>query len=342
VPGLQSFRFETQAPTMQENQGGEAYVGQRFEFALYARRGGMVEIPPAAVTLLDRQGEVSGTVQGQAVRLEIDVPSGVDASGPVVATRRLTLIEQWAPDPKGAFKPGDAVVRSITRNAEDVPGLAMRDLAFPAPEGVRTYVDPPDIDDHSERGVVTGRRVDRVTYVFEHGGRFDLAAVRQPWWDLAGSALETAEAAGAVIEVAAAPAPAPNSTGARTRTRAVAAIGAGAALLVALALGVFHLRSRRARGANAEREAFAALRRACATGDAGATYRGFSRWLHVLAPEEREKASKAAARLGAALFGAGRSSWGAGEAADLIRRLEVLRRARPPTAPRHSLPPLNP
>jgi hypothetical protein len=138
VPGLQSFRFETQATTMQENQGGEAYVGQRFEFALYARRGGMVEIPPAAVTLLDRQGEVSGTVQGQAVRLEIDVPSGVDASGPVVATRRLTLIEQWAPDPKGAFKPGDAVVRSITRNAEDVPGLAMRDLAFPAPEGVRT------------------------------------------------------------------------------------------------------------------------------------------------------------------------------------------------------------
>jgi hypothetical protein len=342
VPGLQAFRFETQATTLRENQGQEVYVGQRFEFALYARRGGTIEIPPAAVTLLDRQGEVTGTLEGQRVRLEIAVPPGVDASAPVVATRRLTLAEQWAPDPKSALKPGDAVVRTIMRTAEDVPGLAMRDLAFPAPEGVRVYVDPPDMDDHSDRGVVTGRRVDRVTYLFERGGRFALAAVRQPWWDLAGSVPKTAEAAGATIEVAAAPARAPDGTGAWTRARAVAAIGAGAALLAALALGVFHLRRRNRTGADAEREAFAALRRACAAADAGAAYRAFSRWRHVLAPKERETASQAAAGLGAALFGAGRSSWSAGEAADLIRGLDVVRRARPPAAPRQSLPPLNP
>ncbi|MDR6951172.1 hypothetical protein J2X65_000520 [Ancylobacter sp. 3268] len=143
VPGLQIFRFETQGTTMRESLGGRSHVGQRFEFALYARRGGAFDIPPAAVTLLDRAGDETGRAQGQALRLEVTVPPGVDVSQPVVATRRLVLGEQWDPMPGARFKAGDAVVRTITRSAEDVSGLAMRDLAFAAPEGVRVYADPP-------------------------------------------------------------------------------------------------------------------------------------------------------------------------------------------------------
>ena len=47
--------------------------------------------------------------------------------------------------------------------------MAMLDLAFAAPPGVRVYVDPPQTDDRVERGDLTGRRTDRVTYVFERG-----------------------------------------------------------------------------------------------------------------------------------------------------------------------------
>ena len=159
--------------------------------------------PPAEITLLDAKGDVNGTAKGQPLRLEVSVPPGVNASQPVVATSVLMLHEEWAPEPRGAFKAGDAIVRTITRTAEDVPSLAMRDLAFRAPAGARVYVDPPEVDDRSNRGVVTGRRVDRVTYVFERGGRFELPALSQPWWDLGAGTLRTADAKGATIDVAA-------------------------------------------------------------------------------------------------------------------------------------------
>ena len=38
--GAQILRFESQATTMSDRIDGVAYIGQRFEFALYARRGG--------------------------------------------------------------------------------------------------------------------------------------------------------------------------------------------------------------------------------------------------------------------------------------------------------------
>jgi hypothetical protein len=130
MPGAQIFRFETQATTMSDTVNGEGYTGQRFEFAVYPRRGGELVIPPAVVTLLDKAGDEAGTAKGEAVRTQISVPAKVDPSQPVIATSHLTLEERWAPSPKTAFKAGDALVRAVTRAADDVPSLAMRDLVF--------------------------------------------------------------------------------------------------------------------------------------------------------------------------------------------------------------------
>lgn len=348
VPGLQAFRFETQATTMRESIGNETYVGQRFEFALYPRRGGVFDLPPAAVTLLDRDGGETRATLGQALRLDVGVPPGVDPSQPVVATRGLTLTEQWVPGPDGAFKAGDAIVRTITRSAEDVPGLAMRDLAFPAPDGVRAYADPPEIDDHSNRGAITGRRTDRVTYVFERGGRVTLPAVAQPWWDLASRRVRTAQAPGATITVEApSAAAAPAAAAARFEggwlARHRSPLTVAGVLLVILALSTIgFLRHRRSKEVVDENTAFAALRRACATSDADAVYRAFARWRAFLAPAEREAANKAAIRLDAALFSAASAHWETRDSAELVRLLAGIRRSRPPRVPECSLAPLNP
>lgn len=348
TPGLQAFRFETQATTMRESIGNETFVGQRFEFALYPRRGGVFDLPPAAVTLLDRDGGETRTTRGQALRLDVGVPPGVDPSQPVVATRGLTLTEQWAPPPTGAFRAGDAIVRTITRSAESVPGLAMRDLAFPAPDGARAYADTPEIDDHSNRGAITGRRTDRVTYVFERGGPVRLPAVAQPWWDLASRTMKTAQAPGATITVEAPP-PDADTPAADSRpeggwlARHRSALIAGAAFLVILAIAAAgFLRHRRAADAVEERAAFAALRRACAASDADAVYRAFARWRAFLAPAEREAANRAAIRLDAVLFSGTSAPWESRDSVDFVRLLADIRRSRPPRAPECRLAPLNP
>ncbi|NUB13911.1 hypothetical protein GAY28_15095 [Azospirillum brasilense] len=348
APGLQAFRFGTQATTMRESIGNETYVGQRFEFALYPRRGGVFELPPAAVTLLDRNGAETRTAQGQALHLDVGVPPGVDPSQPVVATRGLTLTEQWVPRQDGTFKAGDAILRTITRSAENVPGLAMRDLAFPVPDGVRAYADPPEIDDHSNRGAITGRRTDRVTYVFERGGHVTIPAVAQPWWDLATRTVRTAQAPGATITVEAPSATAtPAAAAARSEggwlARHRSSLIAGGAFLVVLAFAVAgFLRHRRRTDAADESAAFAALHRACATSDAAAVYHAFARWRAFLAPAEREAASRAAIRLDAALFSGASARWENRDSVEFVRLLADIRRSHSPHASEFRLAPLNP
>ncbi|MGU3493046.1 hypothetical protein ACLBXM_03295 [Xanthobacteraceae bacterium A53D] len=335
VAGLQVLRFETQGLTMRETIAGAPYVGQRFEFALYARRGGSFQIGPAAVTLLDRQGAVTGTAQGQVVALEVEVPPGIDPSGPVVATSALTLTEQWTPGPGTRFHAGDAIVRTITRTAEDVPGLAMRDLVFAAPDGVRTYVDPPDMADRSNRGVVTGRRVDRVTYLFERGGSFVLPAVSQPWWDLATGTAKTAEAGAVTIAVEAPPAvpPPPHRWGLVLLAAAVAVL----LLIVRMAM-----RRRADTPARAERDAFEGLRAACTAADPPKIYRAFVQWRGHLDPGRRRAADGATAELDAALFSGRPAAWDSGKAKNLMRRLAAIRSPSASHAGPPALPPLNP
>lgn len=342
VPGVQMLRFETQATTMRDTVDGLNYVGQRFEFALYPRRGGTFEIPAASVNLRDRQGDPAGTAFGHSVPLEVRVPAGVDASGPVVATRHLTLSEQWEPGPKGTFKAGDAIVRTIIRTAEDVPGLAMRELTFPAPQGVRAYVDPPDLTDQSNRGTIIGRRLDRVTYVFERAGRFDLPAVEQPWWDLGENTLRMARAPGVTIAVTAMASPSEAAgTGVWHR---LAWIVAGIAVLAALVFWIRQRRNARATStAREERDAFTALRQSCASTDARATYEALARWRCVLDPACGRAVAAIQAPLEAALFTGTTSIWDKEQSTTLLERAACLRRlhrSRPPGE--QALPPLNP
>ena len=149
----------------------------------------------------------------------------------------------------------------------------------------------------------TGRRVDRVTYVFERGGAVELPSAAQPWWDLASGTAKLARAAGATIDVAAAP-PSEAANGGPSRAWLLAA-GAGAVLLVIAGAAIRHLTRRPGPAAGrAEREAFAALRRAGP--DARALYRAFSRWQSFLDPATGRRAAEAAVPLDAALLRARR------------------------------------
>jgi hypothetical protein len=289
LPGAQVMRFETQGTTLRDTINGTGYVGQRFEFAVFPRRGGTLAIPPAAVTLLDRAGDVIGTANGQPLEETITIPDGIDADAVVVATEKLTLDQSWKPDPKGAFHAGDALERTITRTAADIPALAMRDLAFDAPDGVRVYVDDPVNQDESNRGTITGKRIDRATYVFEKVGTFELPEVTQPWWNLVDKQAETASGAKTTATVKRGPAPAANATGQATTSSqfrpAVWVLIAGGAILVAGILLVALARRHRDSATHpgktaerAEREAFDAFRRTCDTDNPVATYGALAAW----------------------------------------------------------------
>lgn len=339
VPSAQILRYETQATTLNERIDGTEHVGQRFEFALYPRRGGALEIPAPRVTLLDRAGEESGHIAGTPELIEVTVPTGVDSSRPIVATKELMFEQRWQPEPSGAFKAGDALVRTIMRQAADIPAMAMLDLDFAAPAGVRIYVDPPQTDDRVERGDLTGRRIDRVTYVFEKGGSFPITAVIQPWWDLEAGRLRLAEGRGTTVAVTAVATP-PRS-GARLELWLYVATTA-AGLLALLWWAWPRIKAARlarvARWEASEPKAFHDLEEACRDEDPRPVYRAFTVWRRRT--DHAVQLGSFAEEIESVVFAT--APWSSERAQDFAARLAALRHSSDRTAIAHALPPLNP
>lgn len=361
VPGAQLFRFESQATTMNDRLDGRSYVGQRFEFALYPRRGGSLTLPAFVATLLDRAGNPLGSARSDPASVVVAVPPGIDASQPVVASAEVTAREQWTPDPAGRFKVGDALKRSVTRTAQDVPALALAALDSSAPDGVRVYADPPEIADSMARGEVTGRRTDRVTYVFERAGTYRLPDTVQRWWDLDDGAARTAQEPGVEVTVQAvdaATAGAPDAGDSRWRWLTIG--GVALALLAASILGyrcraaTAWWRRRREAREDSEPAVFRMLRRACRTGDAAATYRLLHAWLSrlpgrpdigsLIRSNGRADLASLCLRLEQALFARRREAWTADDGRVLAGALAACRRGRRVAGPIRTpaLPGLNP
>lgn len=356
VAGAQVFRFETQGVTTRDSIKGENYVGQRFEFAVYPRRGGELVVPGAAIALLDANGDPAGSAVGEPSHAEIAIPPGVDASQPVVATDSLTLQEQWAPDPSGPFKAGDALVRTITRTASDIPSLAMRDLAFSAPAGVRVYTDPPVSNDTAERGQVVGHRTDRVTYVFETAGQFALADVTQPWWQLGSATLQRAIGEGRAVAVAAAPTVTKRWVWGRRAWRSPATWIMSAGVLGGVTLliigGIRAVRWTRAvrterheRWMRSEAKAFRDLSDACRGPDPGPIYHTFSVWRDRLPVSARVPVTQRSSELFDTLFSDATGTWSEARSHALLATLRRFRedgRQEASTPVQSVLPPLNP
>ncbi|CAN5499138.1 BatD family protein [soil metagenome] len=332
IAGAQILRFETQATTMSDRIDGTPYTGQRFEFALYARRGGTLGVPAPQVTLLDRAGNDIGTVSGTPASVAIAVPPGVDATQPVIATTRATLDEHWSRAPASALKAGDALIRTVTREADDVPAMAIPALTFPAPEGVRVYADPPQSDDRQNRGAVTGRRIDKVTYVFEAGGRFALPGIVQPWWDLGARRLREEQKPAVTVSVTAPPKP-PDPW-----------LFFGPVLgLLALLLADRWLEprirawhdARHARWLASESKAFDDLAHGCGHDDVRAIYRAFTVWRQR---SPRRDLAPFAEELESVLFAG--AAWPAGRGRSFLLALQAPRNPQRPID--SALPPLNP
>lgn len=354
--GAQILRFETQATTIRDSIAGQDYVGQTFEFVLFPRRGGEIDIPAPNVTLLNRGGDPTGNARGEAARINVSVPAGIDPSGPVLVADRVSVEQSWSPDPGATqFRAGSALVRTIRRTADGVPALGMADFSFAAPDGVRAYVDPPAIDDRSNRGSVEGRRSDKVTYVFEKAGTYALPALSQPWWSLSNKQARTETLPGVTVAVAAGASPGPTAASPRPGLNPwwLAVMLVMLTVAVAFALAGPRLRAWWQNALQRYRSSEAAARRellrASTAGSPSETYQALCKWLQRLPGDERHRAradsrlAPAIARLEQGLFGNG-CDWSRQAGAALAAALgDFHRRSHSPSGPAADpLPPLNP
>jgi len=351
APGAQILRFETQAVTVRDRIGGQDYVGQSFEFVVFPRRGGKLDIPAPIVTMLGRGGDPAGSAKGEATSIDVAVPPGIDPSGPVLVADKVSASESWSPDPGQArFKPGSAIVRTIRRQADGVPALGMAEFSFAAPDGVRVYVDPPIVEDSSNRGNVEGRRTDRATYVFERAGVYQLPELTQPWWSSTARQARAESLEGLTVTVAAGASP--SEAGTTTRywplvlLTGLATVGLAWHLLWPKLVRLRQARTQRYR--SSEDFARRALLREASEGDPSKTYEALRGWLGRLSDKDLGRArsdsglAAPTSRLERVLF-AGPANWDRRDGAALADAVAAFHRRRIAAQPMQSaLPPLNP
>jgi hypothetical protein len=105
--------------------------------------------------------------------------------------------------------------RTIIQRAPGMTGIAFAAAPATAPEGIRVYVGQPQVTDHSERGQLTGERLDTITYLVQQPGLHELPAIRYDWWNPETEQLESKTLPAVSFTATAPPAPSPKPSPAR-------------------------------------------------------------------------------------------------------------------------------
>ena len=211
-----------------ETIGDTTFTTQRHEFAIYAQRAEIVRIPAFAIRFESNAGFgkpiIRRQVTTETVSFTAKTPPGADGLGTVIAARNLKVTDAWQPEPKTA-KVGDAFTRTLTVTADDVPGMVFPSFQLDGIEGLAAYPKEPAVNDRTERGALTGRRVETITYVCEAVGTVAVPDRTLTWYDLDANELETAKVPGRNFTIGSVPKPDPTPDSATPAQARVTARG---------------------------------------------------------------------------------------------------------------------
>jgi len=294
-------RFETQGTRLQETIEGAGYTGQRYEYFFFPQRAGSLVVEPITIDVEVKRwggGSDNDIVRTATPPLELTVrtPPGVPAAGGVlISTADFTATQTWDPD-QTEFSTGDAVTRIITLEAEDVSGMVFPPVEQQTEPGLAIYPTSPTVEDTYNRGDLTGRRMEKLTYVMEQGGQPAADDLTFTWWNTASAELETVTLDGRTFTVKAAPgtetsvhvSESPITTGSFTGLLWVA----GAALLLAGLVLIFKqpvlrwYRSRQERYRKSEKNYFKKVGQAARSNDRISLLNSALQWLDRISPAE--------------------------------------------------------
>jgi len=250
LPGVLIMPPQERPVLGSEEHAGASYSVQRHELFVYAERPGTHAIPAFSVRFGFRPAPLAkdatqAVLKTSSVQLEAKQPPGANKLAIVISARGLETKETWNPTP-GKAKVGDAFQHVITTTASDVPSMIFPPLPAPKVDGLGIYVKEPEVLDTNERGSMTGRRRETVTYICERVGQFVIPASRFTWWDLDSQKLRTVDFPQRILDVAPNPSVATSGPGTPSGNRSWEKAERRNTLvcmaIVALAVGLFRRR----------------------------------------------------------------------------------------------------
>jgi hypothetical protein len=263
----------------------------RYPLALYPQKAGQLEIPSIDVRFKTSAGfgstEKAFSFQTESLQIIVESPPGVKQGELVITTTSFELDYNWQPESAGA-QTGDAFTLTVTRQANDISAMLLPPLPVFSSEGLASYPQAPEIKDKTNRGDLTGERTDRIIWVVEKPGTYNIPGIRFQWWDPDKHELEQQVIPGLRLDI-------PPSTADKASTQASDKPGLATndylwLLIVVLVASITaflwlrHTRESAGQQLETESSAFRTLQDACKSNDAAQSYAALHRWLRWVSP----------------------------------------------------------
>lgn len=294
VPGTVILPPGNTAPVLgNEKIGDVTYTTQRHELTIYPQRAGTVTIPSFGIRVVASAGPgkppTTYPLKTEAITFDALMPKGVEGLSTILSAESVEVKEDWHPEKKD-WHVGDALTRTITITVPDVPGMVIPAIHWPQIKGLKGYPRQPVIADHSDRGTLTGSRIESITYVAEQPGAATLPAMQLTWWNLKEKKLERISLPARELTVSTRGAePATNlTTKTNTRSRYILAIGCILVALLTIAGWLYRQpiinawRRHKTHSESSEHAQFARFQRASKNGNLHAIEDALRVWLSSL------------------------------------------------------------
>lgn len=184
IPGVLVSGPAGDATILRDNINGVAYSGLRYSYLISPTAAGPLRVP--ALTITAKAGQATAPLTAQTVELTLQASGPPDsAAGHMLAASAVQVSQQiqFSAQPPAV---GDHISRVITVQAQGAQAMLIPPPAIPAVPGLKSYSAEPVLTQLSgSRGeFLGGQRVDRVDYVVERPGAYELPAVEIRWWNL--------------------------------------------------------------------------------------------------------------------------------------------------------------
>ncbi|MCB1699412.1 MAG: BatD family protein [Halioglobus sp.] len=205
VAGLVILQTEQFASNASERRQEQNWVLQRWTLDVYPQRAGTFTIPPVSARIKVNTadaGDIEGSIESPAVEFTATLPPALADIPQWVASPHFSVSQSFDRSLEN-LAVGDAFEREIVFEASDV--MAMMLPGFSAAEwpGLATYPAPPELDNNSNRGQTLASRRQRISYVVQAEGQYQLEAADFYWWDTSRGELKVLSLPATVITVGA-------------------------------------------------------------------------------------------------------------------------------------------
>jgi hypothetical protein len=199
-------RLPSRATTpLSERIGGDTWSGVSRHFRIMPMVPGRFTIPPQEVIVTwadpdtnQPRRDVLGMDGVSLTGVLPDVAKGLD---PFIAAEEITL-SQTVSGTMAPLRPGDSITRTVTARIKGTPPMFLpRLLALEPVEGIAQYPAEPILSEKTQRGAITGTRIETVTYLAQSGGDGTAGSVTLDWFNLRTGKVETASVDGFLLTV---------------------------------------------------------------------------------------------------------------------------------------------